>query len=133
MCLLILNLLFQAIVISEPKTPKDFVWEYRVLIIQSSQPDSSWFDLNLQLELKERKLVVFQFNQDTLLASTYDGQIDSSEFLKKLKTLPQNLNQWVLIGLDGGIKKSGTSFPKQQEIFGTIDAMPMRQSEIRRK
>lgn len=132
MYLLLLTLLIQALVISEPKRPKDFIWKNRVLIIQHNQSDSSWFDRDLQLELKERKLLVFQFTQGVQLSSNFDGQINAPEFVKMLKTSPKDLNHWVLIGLDGGVKKSGKSFPNQQEIFRVIDTMPMRQSEIRR-
>ncbi len=38
-----------------------------------------------------------------------------------------------LIGKDGGIKLARRTFPSLRELFGTIDAMPMRQEEAGRR
>lgn len=37
-----------------------------------------------------------------------------------------------LIGKDGGFKMTRRAFPSLRELFGTIDAMPMRRDEMRR-
>lgn len=37
-----------------------------------------------------------------------------------------------LIGKDGGIKMARRTFPSLRELFGTIDAMPMRREELHR-
>ncbi len=39
---------------------------------------------------------------------------------------------WILIGKDGGEKARWTKPPKPEELFRKIDAMPMRQSEMRK-
>ncbi len=38
-----------------------------------------------------------------------------------------------LIGKDGGIKMARPAFPSLRELFGTIDAMPMRREEMRQR
>ena len=132
MYLFLLPALLFSILIGDPKSPTDFLWKNRILVIQSSGADSTWFHKELAQGLKDRKLLIVQFKGNDLLKSNYEGMIDSPKFLERLDGKRKTDSHWVLIGLDGGVKKSGDSFPKAEEIFKTIDAMPMRQSEIRR-
>ena len=46
--------------------------------------------------------------------------------------MEKNQSNWVLIGLDGGVKLNKEGLPDWEYIFKTIDSMPMRQSEIRK-
>ena len=39
----------------------------------------------------------------------------------------------LLIGKDGGVKASYSEVPELSEVFGLIDAMPMRRDEMRRQ
>lgn len=114
------------------KTPKDFIWKNRILIIQSIDSTPSWFNDNLKQELEDRKLLVLKFNGDRLERANSDEEIDTRKFLEKLKKSDLRTDQWVLIGLDGGLKNAGFNKPSPAEIFRIIDAMPMRQSEIRK-
>ena len=84
-----------------------------------------------QDQLNDRKLLVFQFVGSELAYTNFEGQIDSLEFLK-LKTIHHG--QYLLIGLDGGLKDSGdrVSF-SAAELLKQVDSMPMRQSEIKKK
>lgn len=132
MGLIIINLLLLFAFNSNPKSPKDFVWKNRILIIQSIESDSSWFHDKLKQDLKDRKLLVFEFKGKVLVRSNNEEVIDPSKFLDRLQNNTQKANQWVLIGLDGGVKNSGFEKPAPAEIFRIIDAMPMRQSEIRK-
>lgn len=132
MYLFILNLLLLSLINPISKSPKDFVWENRILIIQSNEFEFDWFDKSLDKELKERKLLVFQFEGKVLLKSNCKDEIDPIKFLEKLEIRKSHTNSWALIGLDGGIKNSGNKAPRPSEIFKIIDAMPMRQSEIRK-
>jgi hypothetical protein len=68
-----------------------------------------------------------------LVESNFEGKIEEMPFLKKLNQGDGSQEKWVLIGLDGGVKNSGFATPLPDEIFRIIDAMPMRQSEIKRK
>ncbi|MFN3997633.1 DUF4174 domain-containing protein [Algoriphagus sp.] len=117
--------------LEKPKSPKDFVWENRILIISSSKVESFWFEQNLQKNLNDRKLLVFYFKGDFLVKTTFQGKVDAGKFLEKLPSKISNPDRWVLIGLDGGVKFMSSKSPLPSEIFRIIDAMPMRQSEIR--
>lgn len=132
MALILIELLLLSLLNSNPKSPKDFIWENRILIIQSSDFDFDWFDENLKKDLKARKLLVFQFEKVTLVNTNCEDEVEENKFLEKLKDGKSKSAQWVLIGLDGGIKNTGLKNPALSEIFRIIDAMPMRQSEIRR-
>lgn len=119
--------------LENPASPSDFVWESRLLLIKGDGNFSLWFDEKLVKDLSERKLLVFRFNENSLVHSNFRGELKTAEFLK---LIPKKVDQpvaWILIGLDGGKKSSGVSVPKPQEIFRTIDAMPMRQSELIKK
>ena len=115
---------------STPKSPRDFAWQNRILILESYPGGSIWFEANLQAGLKERKLHIFQLDGSKLVKSTFKGEIDTSKFLEILKPKGNSKMKWVLIGLDGGVKNTGLENPIPSEIFRIIDAMPMRQSEI---
>lgn len=118
---------------STPKSPRDFAWQNRILILESYPGDSIWFDANIQAALQERKLHIFQFDGSKLSKSTFKGEIDTPKFLEILKPKSNSKMKWVLIGLDGGIKNTGPENPIPSEIFRIIDAMPMRQSEIKNR
>lgn len=111
--------------------PEDLVWKNRVLIYSGEEDFTTWFEGDIGKELSERRLLVFQFDGNALVNSNFMKPIRADEFLKKLKQGNKLKQNWVLIGLDGGTKKSGDLPPKPFEIFRIIDAMPMRQSEIR--
>lgn len=115
-----------------PKSPEDFIWKNRILIIQNDEIDLSWFQENLRLDLKDRKLLIFQFEENKLVKTNCEHEINTVEFLEKLVSKTSTSYRWVLVGLDGGIKNSGKIKPEPEEIFKIIDAMPMRLSEIRR-
>jgi hypothetical protein len=132
MSLIIFYALLLSVFNSNPKSPKDFIWKNRLIIIQSGDRDSSWFQTNLKKDLEDRKLLIFEFNGSLLVNTNSEEQIEASKFLDKLQNKDQKSDQWVLIGLDGGLKNSGFDRPTPSEIFKIIDAMPMRQSEIKK-
>ncbi|MHA7128102.1 DUF4174 domain-containing protein [Algoriphagus namhaensis] len=107
---------------------KDFRWENRLLVA---------FDLESRnrlvvdsSELRERKLLYFFFEGDSLLDSNYEGEIQIEDFLKLRSGSKEH---WHLIGLDGGVKRTAKGKIDFQEVFRQIDSMPMRQSEMRKK
>jgi hypothetical protein len=115
---------------SNPKSPRDFVWQNRILILEAYPGDSIWFDVDIDARLQERKLHVFQVDGSKLAKSTFKGEVDTPKFLEILTSKNKTKVKWALIGLDGGLKKTGLENPIPSEIFKVIDAMPMRQSEI---
>ncbi|WP_338221314.1 DUF4174 domain-containing protein [Algoriphagus sp. oki45] len=118
----------------KPVEPRDLVWEKRILVISDSGPNEvDWFSDDLTKDLTERRLLVFVFSGKDLVQSNFDKEINPDSFLRLLNPNKGKLTSWALIGLDGGKKNEGHSSPNPDEIFRIIDAMPMRQSEIKRK
>jgi hypothetical protein len=79
--------------------------------------------------MKARRLIWFDFGENP--SSNFPGSIHPdfvNEVLQHHRHHPQGT--WVLIGLDGGVKLSGTGPPDWRLVFRTIDAMPMRKAEI---
>ncbi|WP_087939531.1 DUF4174 domain-containing protein [Algoriphagus faecimaris] len=118
-------LIFGNVQMERAKALKDFRWENRILIIKEASLEQVE-----DKELEDRKLLYFQFQGDSLNASNYEGEIDLESFEKMMEVRPSE--NWFLIGLDGGLKRSGKGSPELDQISKIIDAMPMRQSEIRR-
>jgi hypothetical protein len=114
-------------------TPEDYMWKNRIFILSDSQSISETLSPELIAKVNERKLLIYQFDEGDLIWTNDSSKIDTNSFLEKLPQPKSNQNQWVLIGLDGGIKASGNQVPLLSKILEIIDAMPMRQSEIGRK
>jgi hypothetical protein len=129
----IINLLLLHQSFTVKYTPADFAWENRLIIINGKCDCSIWFSEISEKDLLERKLLVFHFEDSVLIDSNFDGEVNTNSFLKLSSKSSSELVRWVLIGLDGGVKKSGNSTPNQLEIHRTIDSMPMRRSEILKK
>jgi hypothetical protein len=124
--------LLSMIFATQPKTPEDLRWKNRILVISNVQAEGEWFNKANNDYLETRKLLVFYFEEGRLKNSNFPDSINSTKFLEKLQN-HQGVENWVLIGLDGGVKDSGKDMPNLKAVFQTIDAMPMRQSEIRKK
>lgn len=133
MHLIFFALLFSFSMNSNPKSPRDFVWQNRILILESYPGDSIWFEADIQKRLQERKLHIFLLDGSKMVKSTFKGEVDTPKFLEILNPKNKPKMRWALIGLDGRLKNTGLEHPIPSEIFKIIDAMPMRQSEIYRK
>jgi len=85
-------------------------------------------------EMKDRDLVVIRLLESG--SSKVDGQSLSDNETKQLRTrfeaLPGRFKA-VLIGKDGGVKLTRNDALRLQEVFDRIDAMPMRQREMRER
>ncbi|WP_299338369.1 DUF4174 domain-containing protein [uncultured Psychroserpens sp.] len=116
-----------------------YQWNNRILIIMSE--DISTVEFKKQITalqnhdkaLEERKLLILQITPKKYrlgvseTSSWIEGQ---SELYQKFKT-DHKAFETILIGLDGNIKLRQNSLLTSEQLFNTIDAMPMRQSEIR--
>jgi hypothetical protein len=77
-------------------------------------------------QLQERDLLVLELPYDQLSAA------DRQYWTRELK---QSLTQFavVLIGKDGGVKRTETQPLAPADLFGIVDKMPMRRQEARRQ
>ncbi|NQX78085.1 DUF4174 domain-containing protein [Gilvibacter sp.] len=115
-------------------------WKERILVVKSNEADNEV--LQKQLEqfkgaeagLKERKLVLYvirdseyDFVDYTADLNREDGQLKEGAIQRLFKSSKDF--EVLLIGLDGGVKLRQTEILTREELFRTIDAMPMRRSE----
>jgi hypothetical protein len=116
----------------EDITLEDLKWKNRIVILFDDQANNKVFNFeHLEEDFKERKLVYFIVGEKFQSNSNF---LFSSEYQKVLKSRYQirsSDKSWVLIGLDGGAKVKKEGDLDWEFILRTIDAMPMRQSEIR--
>jgi hypothetical protein len=113
------------------QTMKAQRWQNRVLLIGA--PTAANADLQQQQklltavpdELRERDFLVLALLFDQLSAA------DRQYWTQELK---QSLTRFsaVLIGKDGGVKRTETKPLAPADLFGTVDKMPMRRQEARR-
>lgn len=115
-------------------------WDDRVILVLSDDVSNEEFKEQIKVlqentkGLEERKLVVYQ----VLPGKFRKGLKGENEWIlnKNLyqKYNPANLEfKVILIGLDGGLKLQEEKLLPVKTIFSTIDSMPMRQAEMKRK
>jgi hypothetical protein len=117
-----------------------YQWKNRLLLLfASSEEDPAYLTLKKEIdrqavEVKDRELLVFyvlergesRLDQERLSP-------DQALFLKKHLSVPSGRFTIILIGKDGGEKIRQESPIDLKEIFAIIDAMPMRQQEMKKK
>ena len=115
-------------------------WENRLLLVVVKNTDDLEFQeqigvlKNNQKGLKERKLIVYQITPEAYKEGLFDGNVwNNSKVLFEQYGSKNKSLEIILIGLDGGIKLRQTEVLDIETLFSTIDKMPMRRSEMKRK
>ena len=82
----------------------------------------------------DRDLIVFKIFEigPSFMNTTQLGSDMAEDIRKQFKASP-GLFTVILVGKDGGVKLRRNTQVKLKDIFALIDAMPMRQEEIRQK
>ncbi|MBE8988032.1 DUF4174 domain-containing protein [Nostoc sp. LEGE 12450] len=113
-------------------------WQNRVLLVFAPSVDNHSYQQQMQLfnqhqnGFTDRDLVLVQ-----VLAtdkSYANGQLIDESSAVKLRNrfgVDQENFRVILVGKDGGVKRSDTKPVQAAAIFEQIDAMPMRQQEMR--
>ena len=117
-----------------------YQWKNRLVLLLTDAPQPAVLQEQLEafrLEeegLKERKILVCQAEPERYRAGLETGKpwIRSADPYDRYKRTAATF-EVVLIGLDGGVKLHKTGLLTVEELFGTIDQMPMRRAEMRRK
>lgn len=114
-------------------------WENRVLLVLTDDTDTTTFQNQIkefqahENGLTDRKLIVYQIKKHSYTVGLKDeAWQDSSKLYKTYKTAKGPF-EIILIGLDGGIKLRQSHRLNCEELFKTIDVMPMRKEELRDK
>lgn len=109
-------------------------WQHRVLLVQANGVAAEVPRDRLQnarARLAERDLLVFLLPDPV----SHDGavRLADAETLAQRFDLGGATMRTVLLGKDGGVKLRQTGELDLEEVFVTIDAMPMRQREMRQR
>lgn len=117
-----------------------YKWKNRLLLIFAPDDGHSLLrnlesDIAVQPgEVSERDLLVFRIieNGPSFMAATRLDPQTAANIRKKFKASHERFT-CILVGKDGGIKLRRNDQVRLQDIFELIDAMPMRQQEMRQK
>ncbi|BAO55299.1 methylmalonyl-CoA epimerase [Nonlabens marinus S1-08] len=122
---------------------KKYQWQNRIVLVLSDDETNKNFKTQIE-SLKaasagcaELKLVLYQVlpNQVTLHhfeAADKKPSPNSSDLYKEFMRSKDSF-KFVLIGLDGSIKKEQSTIMETEELFSIIDGMSIRQAEMKRK
>jgi hypothetical protein len=118
----------------------EFKWQNRLIIIQvNSKKELSQLQDEIYYHSSDfnacKLLMLISMNDKTWILDATTAQTVSPQLNHQvLKTINQNLEKVLLIGLDGGIKNRYTAKTfSLEQVFNDIDLMPMRRLEIQRK
>jgi hypothetical protein len=83
-------------------------------------------------EIADRNLLLFYISDEfyEIPGKEVHQKINSNEIRDRYE-VSENEFRYILLGKDGGVKYNKNSFVKNQTLFAIIDAMPMRQREMR--
>ncbi|MGK7395790.1 MAG: DUF4174 domain-containing protein [Candidatus Cyclobacteriaceae bacterium M3_2C_046] len=134
---LIIFLFFMTIQ-DNPDPIANYHWENRILIIFTAkeandilQEQLNHFE-NHQNGMNDRDLVIFKVFQDQ--GKGPQGNLSKKDIDQLYQRFqPQGKYTIVLVGKDGTEKLRQSTLLSKDKIFATIDAMPMRKAEMRRK
>ena len=117
-----------------------FQWKNRLLLIFAPQEGDAFAQalqneiLTHPDEISERDLVVFSvFETGPSYMETTRIDPQTAAAIRTKFAAPLGQFTCILVGKDGGVKLKRHAPVKLEEIFGLIDAMPMRREEMRKK
>ncbi len=119
----------------QAQAPSSYQWKNRLLLILVNDLSEEVYikqlaELNSHKKgLEERKLIVYQIQPDRYAVGLADHSWQHSKRLYKKYKKTKAPFEIILVGLDGGNKLQKTKFLGCNELFNTIDAMPMRRLE----
>lgn len=116
---------------------QSYQWKNRLLVVSAASENTSEYQQQMQLfsgqtaEFADRDLLVIElFSNGT---SRINGNTIEPEDVSQIKQQFNIGNEFsvILVGKDGTAKRRETTPVKPTAIFQQIDAMPMRQQEMR--
>ena len=124
---------------STMKPFSDLIWKNRIIVVFADDFDEAYYKNQIEvlkvdtIDLKERYLIVLGVSKALVKAeygsssNTYDAKA-----IRDYYEISDGVNSTILIGKDSGEKKRWSTLVERNNIFGLIDAMPMRKSEMRK-
>lgn len=136
----VLNIGSGRFVVGSSPDLSQFKWKNRLLLLFAPGRDHPFFDnlhqtiMNRKGEVEDRDLVIFEIFESgpsNVNMNNLDSQTVQS--LREKFNIREGEFAVILIGKDGGIKLNRRKQTEIEDIFGLIDAMPMRREEMREK
>lgn len=127
--------------VSAPMAAQDISqheWKNRLLLILANENSKSLYRKQMDLlkenaeGLEERKMVIYTIMPDKYKKGLFSHSWKESADLNDRFREKNRDFEVILIGLDGGVKLRQTDVLSIEKLFSTIDAMPMRQREMRK-
>lgn len=117
----------------------DYQWQNRIVLIISNDENAAKYQEQLAIfqsnteGLDDRKLLIGKVmpKRYSLGLENLDW-IDSTELYREFSAKKTDF-EVILIGLDGGVKLRQAEVLSLEKLFSTIDVMPMRRAELKRK
>ena len=117
-----------------------YQWEHRLLFLfVPTEKDPSYLSLKKEIEHQAKEVL----DRDLLIAHVPEkgeGRLGMKRLssgqgfsLRKNFSVPPGQLMSILVGKDGGVKFRQDRMVELKEIFRVIDAMPMRQQEMKKK
>jgi hypothetical protein len=106
-------------------------WKNRIVIINEAENEKDILALldEHTAGIDDRDIIWFIFKQDSV-SSNYPGKLSDDFSSRTREKYDIMRNKVILIGKDGGLKSRYNRFDPGA-VFSDIDAMPMRQYEMR--
>lgn len=137
--LIILMMMASFFVKGQGDFPEQYHWKNRIVLLFGTGADQ---DVKKQIaelesepeEISDRDLLIFHIDQEVELlhGKASQTEITAAQFRAKYN-VPETEFRYILLGKDGRVKYSKKEFVPNRKLFAIIDAMPMRQREMREK
>lgn len=134
------SLLMSSVTLAEGGEQKsslvEYLWRNRPLLVFAPHEDHPFLAEQRQAivgqfaGLRDRDMVVIEVVGDRVrINGVSRGRLKAAD-LRECYSLHSNDAAALLVGIDGGVKLRQSSVLPAHVLFGTIDAMPMRQQEM---
>ena len=116
-----------------------YQWRNRLILLFGSKSESSVEKQITELEkdpegITDRDLLIFHIGGDKVsFIGKSSNPVLSADRLRDRYNKEEHEFRYILIGKDGGVKLNKKEFVPNEELYSLIDAMPMRQREMRER
>jgi len=138
--LLIFGLILSAhLVNGQSDMLEKYQWKNRLVLLFGPASESSVERQISQLEedpagIKDRDLLIFHIDREEVnFIGKSSSPALSAHRLRNRYNIGDDEFRYILIGKDGGVKLNKKEFVPNKNLYAIIDAMPMRQREMRER
>ena len=118
---------------------EQYEWKNRLILLFGSMSQPSVEKQITELEkdpdgITDRDLLIFHTDKDEVrfILKSSNPSLSASQ-LRNRYNIGEKEFRYILIGKDGGVKLNKKEFVPNRDLYSVIDAMPMRQREMRER